>query len=455
MALVRRGVQAMGGEQALRSLSNSTMEFNSAAFGLGQEETPSSPARATIASGRVTVDYAGNRRAIRQELRTVNGQVINQRRVTANGIGMVEANNTINPDPPATVTTVERGVRLLPERLLLAALDNPRALSGLAPRRLRGELADGLRYVNGPDTVSLWFDRMNGLLLATEAIADDPVLGDRNTLTWYTRWQDAGGVLLPRQVDVEADGRLQQHAVYTAVTTNGALGDTLFAIPDSIVQRAQRAAPPVVVTLAELAPGVWRAEGGSHHSLVVEQPARLVVVEAPLNAERSRAVLDTLRSRFPTKRVGTVVMSHHHWDHSGGVREYLAQSVPVVAHRRNADFVRRVGSTRKTIAPDALSRRPRAATVQTVSDSLTLGAGDSRVVLYTLPSAHAEGILAAYLPTSRLLFVVDVLSPGPNLPRPGSAEVAALARQRGITVDRVVGGHGGIAAWADVERAAQ
>jgi hypothetical protein len=36
----------------------------------------------------------------------------------------------------------------------------------------------------------------------------------------------------------------------------------------------------------------------------------------------------------------------------------------------------------------------------------------------------------------------------------GSAEVVAFARVWGIPVDRFAGGHGGVAAWADIERAA-
>ena len=80
------------------------------------------------------------------------------------------------------------------------------------------------------------------------------------------------------------------------------------------------------------------------------------------------------------------------------------------------------------------------------------------MLLYALPTAHAEGVLAAYLPGPRLLFASDVLSPpaagGAPLAPAGSAELAAMVRARGIAVDRFVGGHGGIAAWADVERAA-
>jgi hypothetical protein len=63
-------------------------------------------------------------------------------------------------------------------------------------------------------------------------------------------------------------------------------------------------------------------------------------------------------------------------------------------------------------------------------------------------------MLAAYVPAARLLFQSDVLTPGANLAAAGSAEITAMARARGLAVERVVGGHGGIANWPDVERAA-
>lgn len=461
-AIVARAVTAMGGEPALRGLQGLTIDFYTATFALGQEETPASPARANISSGQQSTDYAGNRQAGTIDLRNVAGVVNRLRRVTAGGIGMLETNGRPAPDNPGTVANVERGLRRAPERLLLAALDNPAALSALPARTWRGELHDGLRYANGPDTLNLFFDRRSGLPVLIETITDDPILGDRRTLTMFTRWQDTGGILYPRQYDIEANGRLQTHSIFTAVTVNPPLADSLFAIPDSIAARAQRSnptPPPVVVTLVELAPGLWRAEGGSHHSLVVDQGARLLVIEAPQGAARMQAVLDTLRSRFPTKPVRLVVNTHHHWDHSGGLRATLAAGVPVVTHARNAAFVRGIAAARKTVRPDELARRlgparVRVPAITAVEDSMVLGAGDQRVVIYRLPTAHAEGMLAAYVPGARLLFVSDVLTPGPTLAPVGSAELVALARARSIAVDRVAGGHGGVAAWADVERAA-
>jgi glyoxylase-like metal-dependent hydrolase (beta-lactamase superfamily II) len=459
--VLARAVTAMGGEPALRGVRAVSIELYTATFAFGQEETPESPARANVSYGRSVADYAGGRFASPIELRNVAGAVTKLRRVTAGGIGMVETDGRPAPMNPAAVASFETDVRRFPDRLLLAALDNPPALATLPVGTFRGRPHDGVRYAAGPDTVSLFFDRGTGLLTVVETLTDDPILGDRRTESWFTRWQSAGGagggVLYPRQFDRFWNRRLQQHSVFTAVTINPEIAESLFSIPDSIAARAQRSdptPPPIVVSLVELAPRVWRAEGGSHHSLVVDQGTRLVVVEGPLNAQRTQAVLDTLRARFPTKPVGRVVNTHHHWDHSGGLRPYMAAGIPVATQSRNAAFVRQIGQARKTVAPDSLSRNPRIPSVQVVEDTLVLGVGASQVIIYRLPTAHAEGMLAAYLPAARMLFTSDVLSPGPIMPAAGAREIISFVQARGIRVERVAGGHGGVAAWADVERAA-
>lgn len=459
--VVARAITAMGGEPALRGLRGLTVDFYTATFALGQEETSSSPARANISMGQTNTDYAGSRQVGTIELRNVAGVVNRLRRVTAGGIGMLETNGRPAPDNPGTVAAFERGLRRAPERLLIAALDNPTALRALPVRTWRGEPHDGVRYASGPDTVDLYFDRRSGLPVLVETITDDPILGDRRAVTAFTRWQNAGGILYPRQYDIEVNGRLQTHSVFTAVTVNPPLADSLFVIPDSIAARAQRSnptPPPVVVTLVELAPNVWRAEGGSHHSLIVDQGARLVVVEAPQSAMRMEAVLDTLRARFPGKPVGLVINTHHHWDHASGLRAAMAAGLPIVTHARNARFVREIAAARKTVRPDALSRRPpaRRPTVTGIEDSLVVGAGESRIVAYRFPTAHAEGMLVTYVPAARILFQSDIanVTPPATPPAVGSGELVRFARGRGLTVERVAGGHGVVLPWADVERAA-
>jgi len=455
---VARALEAMGGAAAVRGVSTVSADYYAVLYQLGQSETPQSPARASVASGRVASDWRGGRRVRTQETRTAGGTVQRTRRVTAGGIGLLETDGRLAPDGAPAVAAAERAMRREPDRLLLAALAHPEALSAVGTTRWRGETLDAVRFAFGPDTLALFFDRFTALLTGVESLSDHPILGDGRTATWYTRWQDAGGgVRLPRQADVTLNGEAQEHWVYSAVAANAPLDEAPLAIPDSIAARAPRApaSPPrITVTLAELAPGVWRAEGGSHHSLVVEQERELVLVEAPLSSARVQAVLDTLRARFPDKPVGTVVNTHYHWDHAGGLRAVIGAGIPIVTHERNAGFIHGIAGARKTVAPDGLSRRGRDALLRQVNDSLVLGAGERRVVLYALPTAHVEGMLAAYVPGGGIFFTSDVLPGNAASVAAGSREVMAFARGHRLAIARVAGGHGDVMPWADVERAA-
>ncbi|HEX9893627.1 MAG TPA: hypothetical protein VGA78_06865, partial [Gemmatimonadales bacterium] len=140
-----------------------------------------------------------------------------------------------------------------------------------------------------------------------------------------------------------------------------------------------------------------------------------------------------------------------------GLREYMAQGIPVIAHARNVSFVQGIAAARKTVAPDGLSRGGRAPQVRSVRDTLVVGSGESQVVLYPIATAHVEGILAAWVPSARILFTSDVLSPVANQPiaKPGSVELVTFARLNGLAPSRFVGGHGVVVEWSAVEAAAR
>ncbi len=447
--LVTRAVGALGGEQAVRSVTGVTWDYHSTIFGLGQSELPESPARATVSYGRGVHDYRGWRRALSQENRLLTGVVQRQRLAVTATTGM----NEINGQPAPVGLGQLRFMRLSPERLLLTALDNPGWLGAQPTRTLRGAPHDGVRLAGGPDTVTIWFDRVTGLPVVVETLTDDPVLGDRATQWWLTRYQPAGPILWPRQWDIVVNGQLQQHFYVTTATANAAIPESLFAMPDSIARRTLPPTPPppapLVVTLNELAPGVWRAEGSTHHTLVVEQGNQLVLIEAPQSTQRVRAVLDTLRSRFPNKRVGLVVATHYHWDHAGGLREIVAENIPIVTLEANAAFIRQMAAAPRTVAPDLQAQRRRRPNLRTFTDSLIIGDGGGMVVLYRTPTVHAEGLLSAWVPSARVLFTSDVLQPGREpvaggqrraggagpVTRPGAGAVRRRAR-RGSGVAR-------------------
>ena len=88
----------------------------------------------------------------------------------------------------------------------------------------------------------------------------------------------------------------------------------------------------------------------------------VAVVEAPQNEARSLVVIAEVRRLIPNQPIRYVVNTHHHFDHAGGLRTYMAQSTTVVTHQGNRDFY---GSPKVHVGHFA---------------SLTLGGGSSMLV---------------------------------------------------------------------------
>lgn len=75
--------------------------------------------------------------------------------------------------------------------------------------------------------------------------------------------------------------------------------------------------------LVDVAPGVSHVQGGSHNSLIVEMDNFLVVFDAPVEMQ-SKWTTDAASKKYPGKPFKYLVLTHHHMDHTNGVRSYAA-----------------------------------------------------------------------------------------------------------------------------------
>lgn len=215
--------------------------------------------------------------------------------------------------------------------------------------------------------------------------------------------------------------------------------------------------PVVAVESQQLADGVWRIAGGSHHSVLVEFNDFVTVVEAPLNEARSLAVIEEVGRLVPGKQIRYVVNTHQHFDHSGGLRTYLAQGATIVTHQGNREYYEDVllypGS--RSLAPDRLatfypmfapSRRP--APIETVNKKYVLSDGNRTLDLYYVEgNAHTQTMLIAYLPEEKILINADMYNPGvpvQSFRLPNMRTLEANIERLKLDVEQHVGIHGGI-----------
>ena len=366
---------------------------------------------------------------------------------------------------PAAAEVRQLDIWLSPHGFLKAALEAddvtavPLTLEGQSKTIVSFTALDKYR-VNGTITA-------DNLVERTQTWVANPVLGDTVYDHRYSDYRDFGGVLFPTVLHShQGDPRLNAGHNWKEVRVTNArvnTGAARLSVPAAV---RDATVPTVAVESTQLANGIWRIAGGSHHSVAVEFRDFVAVVEAPLTEERSLAVIAETRRLIPGKPIRYLVNTHHHFDHSGGLRTYIAQSATIVTHQANLEFYRDVVSHpgARTLEPDVLSSTlpwfagNRVPTFETVNQKYVLSDGVRTLDLYSVQGlGHAGTMLVAYLPTEKILINADLYSP----PAPGAQPPAVNASLRSLheniqrlnlDVDRHVGIHGQVGSHADFLR---
>jgi glyoxylase-like metal-dependent hydrolase (beta-lactamase superfamily II) len=185
----------------------------------------------------------------------------------------------------------------------------------------------------------------------------------------------------------------------------------------------------------------------------------LIVFDAPINDGYSQKVLAELKKRYPAKPVRTLVLTHHHMDHTWGTRAYLAQDVTLVTNTGNAALFRGMAQASHTRSPDMPSAGKIDPKITEVADRLTLTDGKRNVHVLAFANPHSAGALIGYVEDVRVGFVTDVWSPGRDPVgaqlNPGQMSLVTAVRKAGFTPERFAGGHGSVAPYADIESKAK
>ena len=156
-----------------------------------------------------------------------------------------------------------------------------------------------------------------------------------------------------------------------------------------------------------------------------------------------------------------MINTHHHFDHSTGIRAAMSEGLTVITHAGNRGFFDDLAHRRFTILPDAFAKTPNPPTIETVSDRLTLSDDTRRVDVYGVRgSLHSASMLIVHLPAERLLIEADLFTPpAPNVttptPQPFALNLLDNIGRLNLLVDRIVPIHGRVVPFADLQSAAR
>ena len=243
---------------------------------------------------------------------------------------------------------------------------------------------------------------------------DNPILGDTPVEFEYSGYQDFNGVMFPARIVRTQGGHPLLDITVSAVTANPTVAIT---VPSEV---SSAAAPAVTATAEPIAPGVYYIKGGTHHSVAIDQRDHIVVVEAPLNEARSLAAIAKIKETIPNKPIRYIVNTHHHFDHSGGLRTYVDEGATVVTHQMNQPYYEKAWAAPRTLNPDRLAQSKKSATFEAVGDKHVLTDGKRSIEVHHIAgNGHNDAFVMVYLPTEKVLIEVDAWAPlAPNAPAP-------------------------------------
>jgi glyoxylase-like metal-dependent hydrolase (beta-lactamase superfamily II) len=456
-AIVNDAAEALGGAARIEAVKTVVADVTGEQGNLGQNLTPDAPLPIfKVTEGKISMDFAQARMKtdVTRVPTFVTANMAPQKQVQGLD-GNVGYNVGANGMATRTSEETAKDRRLTMYHHPIAAV---RAALG------QGAQLSNARKEGSDDVVDITTSEGHKVMLFVDSATKLPSkvvsmtsnnanwpLGDATVQTTFANYTDVDGLKVPGRITSKTDKYTTSDFQIAKTAVNGDTGD--LAAPEA----AKTAAVPTLtamVTAEEVGKGLWYLAGQSHHSILVEFADHVALIEAPQNEVRVDAVLAKAKELVPTKPLRYVVNTHHHFDHSGGMRRAMAEDVTIITHAANKSFYEEIAKRPSTLLPDKVS--PKAPKIEGIDAKYELKDSTRTVEIYPIPNPHSDSMLIVYFPAERLLVEADLYTPpAANAPPPPgfpfAASVVQAVTKLGLRPARLMPIHGFIVPYSTLE----
>ncbi len=447
-----RAVEANGGAEVLRAVKVVRLRLQGQTFPRLQMTTPAPPFEGGTFDETLLVDLEKSRLRLDQK---VSGFGFNGDNTIAivDGQGNNYDNRarTITPIPAEQATQQQfiQYHRRLPNLILRQALDRTNSLRYLGEDQFEGRRHEVVTFVM-PDTqqVALYVDAATGLVSKYELLFVDSLTGVEASEIIFGEYQKIGDYQVPRRWTNRQVGEDQTRYTVQA-EFNPAISDDSFKVAANGYQTVKPVPTNLEENVEKLADGVYSIQnvtGQNQNSLAVGFADHVAVIEAPGSSDGADAVIGKIKELFPGKPIRYVAMTHHHGDHIGGMRSFIAEGATVITTATNRPVIERMAAAQQS---DRLSRNPRKPEFLLLENGRrVLADGTRRVELIDIgPNPHAREMVIAWLPNEKIVLQGDLFFvPNNDAPfgptQPSTASFAKKLKELGLPVERIASVHG-------------
>lgn len=473
--LAQDAITAMGGADKLMGIQTLTMSGGTGTrTKVGQAMTATGPDQVgemsndleilDLANGRAAFDYdlkVGTFTQHRHEVLTKYGEEAAAKPVGIESIeGVTFATTPSGLFSWGTQNSPEWLLRRNAVSIVLAAAESASPSEAAQDKEFDGKM---MKFATGKthdgEDVSLYFDPETKLLAGFEVLDTETMLGDVNAQYVLSDYKDINGIKLPHHIKIQKGGEPYSEVQFASITVNDPKAAEAFVIPPGLVSQAEAAAAQpdyFPMKLVKVANGVYQAQAFRHHSMVVEFPTFVAVVEAPYLDTQTRMLAKAIAIQFPNKPIRYAAVTHFHYDHIGGVRAMAALGATILVAKEHEPALKKVLEAPHTHPPDDLAKAgDKAGKMEVYEGRKEIKDGNQTLVLVPFTgSPHVEPMVMAYVPGSRILFQSDLWFPGTGgAGSPAAKQLMESIQAEKLAVNTMVGGHGLVGPYAELTKA--
>ena len=458
-------VEAIGGAEALQGIESLRLELQGETWPRLQMPTPEPPFEPGRFHEKLVFDLKNNRLLLDQKNAGNGFEGHNAVVLKADG-GMnydLRA-RTATPIPVAQATGQQfiQYHRRLPNLILRQALERELSLRYLGEDQSDGRKHDVITFVM-PDTqqIAVYVDSKTGLVSKYELIFTDPLTGEDASEIMFSDYTTSGKLKVPQTWTWRIAGE-QQAKYKVKAEFNPVVTDETFKVADDGFRKLDAQPGAQQANVEKLAGGVYviqNVAGNNQNTLAVEFRDHILAVEAPGTSGGADNVIRRIKETIPGKPIKYIAMTHHHGDHIGGLRSFIAEGSTVVTTPKNRKVVETMAAAPQN---DRLAKNPRKPEFALIENGKRVFTdGERTVELIDIgPNPHAREMVIAYLPQQRIVFQGDLFFVPNNdapfgPPQASTLSFAKALKDKGIKAEWIASVHGRTAPIADFVRATE
>jgi glyoxylase-like metal-dependent hydrolase (beta-lactamase superfamily II) len=475
--LVKQAVEAAGGEQVLRALKTLKLTGNVRFWEPDQSIVANGPSLQT-GDSKFVVTWDFQNGAVRTDWdRAFIGQGPQRySEIITPKLGFVADDKGSRAMSGIRFATLSREQARATPLLLLKMLDSPADVAFEGGLKLNAAVLPSVTFKQNGTLFHVLFNKITKLPAAVRTFDEDAVKGTIFYDVVYDNWKPmAGGALVPYFQTFTVSDNAVARLTITEAQPNPQVDPKIFTAGGDVKAHPVPANVPYQwvirrlnigrfldsdeifvpsggsLKFTEIAPNVHHITGGTHNSLAVVMKDGVVVFDAPTGDAQSRWTIDTIKAKF-NKSVKTLVLTHHHSDHAGGARVYIAERAGLIVPSPDRKFFALLALSQRPV-PDDLEKKHVSAEINEVKDQFDLKDDSIEIRIHRIPNPHVDGMLIAHIMPGNIVWETDLWTPGSESAKsPAGIAFETALKKLGIQNATIAGGHGTAAPQTEFEK---